>query len=101
MEEMDNYLDFGMTSDHGEAERFIQNMEDASSIPEKAKTKMDQLKATMITISVAVGVVACLFIIGVCFAGRICIKSFRRRNIGRDESALSDVSSFIYENGKV
>ena len=101
MEEWENYLDLGMASDHREAQQFIQNMLDASSIPEKAQTKIKQLKATMVTISVAVGVVALLFGIGICFAGRICIKSFRRRNIGRDESALSDVSSFIYENGKV
>ena len=97
--ELDNYLEdnkgLGTDYHHGEAEKFIQRMEEASSISERANSKMNHVKASMIGISVACLVVACLFIVGACFAGRICVRNCKIR--GHRDSAMSDVSSFIYE----
>ena len=96
--ELDNYLEdnkgLGTDYHHGEAEKFIQRMEEASSISERANSKMNHVKASMIGISVACLVIACLFIVGTCFAGRICVRNCKR---DRSPSAMSDVSSFVYE----
>ena len=96
--ELDNYLEdnkgLGTDYHHGEAEKFIQRMEEASSISERANSKMNHVKASMIGISAACIVIACLFIVGACFAGRICVRNCKR---DRSPSAMSDASSFVYE----
>ena len=88
----------GLNTDyhHGEAESFRQHMEEASSIPGRADQNVTSLKTSIIGIAVAILVISCLFVVGMCFAGRIVVRGCMNRNTDH-----SDSSSFTYETERV
>ena len=91
------YNGLGTDYHHGEAEKFRQQMEEASSIPERADQKVTNLKTSFIGIVVAILVISCLFLVGMCFAGRIVVRGC----MNRGTTDHSDSSSFAYENERV
>ena len=101
MYELENFLGeqngLGTVYHHGEAEEFKQHMEDASNIPGRSDIKMTNIKTSIIGISVALVVVACLFTVGICLAGRIIVRSCLKHTSSNNQSSLSDTSSFTYE----
>ena len=87
-------------NEHGEAEEFRQRMEEASNIPDRAETNVINLRGSMIGIAVAVIVIALLFFVGVCFAGRIVIKSCKAKWSRRTNNSSAESTSFTFENEK-
>ena len=86
----------GMDYHHGEADAFKQRMDDALSIPDRADQKVTNFKTSIVGIAVAILVILSLFIVGMCFAGRIVVRGCMNRNTGH-----SDSSSFTYEKEDV
>ena len=104
--EMEEFLGMenGLGTDyyeHGEAEEFRQKMEDASKIPDRANNNVISLKGSIIGIAVTLVVIVGLFFIGVCFAGRIVIKSCKGKRSRVANNPVAESSSFTFENEKV
>ena len=87
--------------DHGEAEEFRQKMEDASKISNRANNNLISLKGSIIGIAVTLIVIAGLFFIGVCFAGRIVVKSCKAKGSQVTHNPVAESSSFTFENESV
>ena len=87
--------------EHGEAEEFRQKMEDASKIPNRANNNVISLKGSIIGIAVTLVVIAGLFFIGVCFAGRIVVKSCKAKWSRVTHNPVAESSSFTFENESV
>ena len=88
-------------NEHGEAEEFKQRMEEASNIPDRATKNVTSLKSSFIGISVALVVIAGLFFVGVCFAGRIVVKSCKGKWSRGENNAVAESTSFTFENESV
>ena len=96
---MGEYNGLGMDyNEHGEAEQFKQKMEEASNIPDRTNVNATNLKSSIIGISVALVAIVALFFIGICFAGRIVIKSCKGKWFRGSQNAASDSTSFTFEN---
>ena len=88
-------------NEHGEAEEFKQKMEDASNIPDNANVNITNIKSSIIGISVALVAIVGLFFIGICFAGRIVIKSCKGKWSRASQNDATDSTSFTFENDHV
>ena len=95
------YNELGTHFHHGEAAEFIQHMEEASLISERANKKMSNVKSSIIGIAVGLLMIGALFMVGICFAGRICVRGCMKREISSNKSPISEVSSFTYEDSRV
>ena len=87
--------------EHGEAEEFRQKMEEASKISDRANNNVISLKGSIIGIAATFVVITGLFFVGVCFAGRIVIKSCNGKQSRVTHNPVAESSSFTFENENV